>query len=77
MCVLFFLSNLVKGPIHTLQKSSDVILVSTPPTLCNILYFNIVNYVSYLHVILATMMRFHVPFKHGKYIKYRSFKNYY
>ena len=52
----------------------DVILVNKSSTFYNTL--NIVNFVSDFHNIVATMMRFHVPFKHDKYIQYRSFKKY-
>ena len=72
MCVLFGLDNLVKEPTCFKSKHGtllDVILVNKSSTFYNTL--NIVNSVSDFHNMVATMMRFHVPF-----IQYRSFKKY-
>ena len=77
MCVLFGLYNLVKGPTRFKSKHGsllDVILVNKSSNFYNTL--NVVNSVSDFHNMVATMMRFHVPYKHDKYIQYRSFKNY-
>ena len=77
MCLLFGLYNLVKGPTCFKSKHGsllDVILVNKSSTFYNTL--NVVNSVSDFHNMVATMMRFHVPYKHDKYIQYRLFKNY-
>ena len=74
MCVLYGLYNLVKGPTCFKSKHEsllDVILVNKSSIFYNTL--NVVNSVSDFHNIVATMMRFHVPYKHDKYIQYRSF----
>ena len=76
MCVLFGLYNLVKGPTCFKSKHGsllDVILVNKSSIFYNTL--NVVNSVSDFYNMVATMMRFHVPYKHDKYIQYRSFKN--
>ena len=51
-----------------------MILVNKSSTFYNTL--NVVNSVSDFRNMVATMMRFYVPYKHDKYIQYRSFKNY-
>ena len=52
----------------------DVILVNKSSTFYNTL--NVVNSISDFQIMVATMLRFHVPYKHDKYIQYISFKNY-
>ena len=74
--LLFGLYNLVKGPTCFKSKHGsllDVILVNKSSTFYNTL--NVVNSVSDFHNMVATIMRFHVPYKHDKYIQYTSFKN--
>ena len=73
MCVLFGSYNLVKGPTCFKSKHGsllDVILVNKSST-----FYNTLSFVNF-HNMVATMMRFHEPYKHNKYIQYRSFKNY-
>ena len=75
--ILFGLDNLVKGPTCFKSKHGtllDVIILNKSSTFYTTL--NIVNSVSDFHNMVATMMRLHVPFKHDKYIQYRSFKKY-
>ena len=67
--LLFSLYNLVKGPTCFKSKHGnllDVILVNKSSFFYNAL--NVVNSVSDFYNMVATMMRFRVPYKHDKYI---------